>query len=237
MLWQAFGRWGGIAVPGGAGTGGSTPTFQSDGGMAELTSGTQIDVPYPVGVQANDIAFLHSHIADASHSQTINTPSGWNVAANRNFENLRTAQAVFWKRLSGSESGTVAVTSTGSLAAGNDTFEGVISVWRGAIASGTPYEDLGDAEATSANLTGASCTTTGPNRRVVYFGAHSATATATAAGGWTEAYDYQATNGIPNGALHCLSIEQASAGTVPATAHALSASKYWNVVSLALIPS
>lgn len=221
------------------GSGAPTPTFQADGGLSEL--GVSNPLPaYPGGIQADDIAFIHAHIHDSTSNNSIQTPAGWNVVLNHNLDTLRVAHGLFWKRLDGTESGSVEVFPTNAANAGSDTFEAVMSVWRGCIASGTPYEDMdsnfvpGPAD---ANMTGADCTTTGPNRRVVYFGGHSVDATVTPAVGWTEVYDYPAFNGNINAGLHCLAIEQASAGTLSGVTHTLSANRAWDVISLALIPA
>lgn len=236
MLWQAFGRWGGFAIPGGLGTGGPTPAFEDDGGLSELGASNPLPA-YPAGLQANDIAFIHAHIHDSVSNNSIQVPSGWTAVINHNLDVPRAAHGVFWKRLNGSESGTVEVFPTGAATGGSDTFEAVMSVWRGCIATGTPYEDANSNLNFGTTMTGASCTTTGPNRRIVNFCGGSAQSTATAASGWTEIYDYPASNGTPDGALHCYAIEKVSAGTLSGATHSLSASRARDIISLALIPT
>jgi hypothetical protein len=216
--------------------GGATPTLEGDGGIAGSATAS-IDVAYPAGVAANDIAFLHCYVDNAAGAQTIQTPAGWTLVDQEpQNANTSTSNALFWKRLTGSESGTQTVDPTTGLG-GSDSFCGCMSVWRGAVASGTPYEGLANNTGGSTTLTGAQVTTTGPNRRVLHFGGHSGTATATPAVNWTEAYDYQITNGTPDAGLKCYLIEQASAGAVGPATHTLSVGRGWQVIAVALIPA
>ena len=67
-----------------------------------------------------------------------------------------------------SESGTVTVTRTGSIA-GTDTLAALITVARGCIGTGTPYEGLANDTQQNANMTGPAVTTTGSNRTICHF--------------------------------------------------------------------
>lgn len=224
-----------FAVSGGAG---STPTSEGNGGLADNSdSAADPPVAYPAGLQAGDIALLHAYIDDPGGANSIATPAGWTLIAHElQNADASTANALYWKRLTGSESGTVSITS-GSGHAATDSFCGVMSIWRGCIASGTPYEGLANNTGGSTTLTGAAVTTTGANRRVLHFGGHSGTATATPAATWTEVYDYETNSGSPNAGVKCYAIEAASASTVGPATHTLSIGRGWQVIAIALIPA
>lgn len=217
------------------------PTLVNIGALAtNASSPDPVDAPYPAGLAANDIALLHTFMYDQSgSSQTINTPSGWTLLSQGKAGNgvdNGFPHAIFWKRLTGSESGTVGVVaSAGHLAA--DCLMGRISVWRGCITSGNPYEQLGtnNVEGTTA-MTGSSVTTQGDNRTVLNLCACDGATTSTPASGWTEEYDSTTGSGT-GGAIKLYSIQRLTAGTYAAATHTLAAGRRWGVASFALIPA
>jgi hypothetical protein len=139
------------APPGGA------PAFGSAGSAAQAL-GTTINVPYPSGTAANDILVVFALTKDTVE---INTPAGFTEGGARNQGGLRAEW--FWKRATGSESGTLAVTK----ASGTNLFYGRMYRFTGATTSGTPYEAAAMTGAGGTTLTPADISTLGANRRVV----------------------------------------------------------------------
>jgi hypothetical protein len=236
MLWQAFGRWGGI---GGIPTlGAEPPVTQGDGGLADnATSNNPVNVPYPAGLFTNDIAFLQAAILDSLGANSVNTPAGWTKVGNYSLNGEVTHDhALFWKRLDGSESGTVTITAATAHEA-TDCLMGVMSIHRGAIAAGTPYEALGDNTGQSTSMAGDSVTTLGANRLILNFCVSDDDTLSAPAGGWTEKYDHLSISGSSDGALKLYSKVRAAAGAEAGATHTLATSERWQVISLALIPA
>jgi hypothetical protein len=227
----------------GGGGGGSTPALQATGTLVDNGANSDpVQVPWPVGVAADDIAILEAMIWDSTAANGINVPSGWTAVFNGQLGgSTASAHGVFWKRCAGTESGTQGITATSGHAA-TDTFCGIMSIWRGCKASGDPYEGLATNSSSasggnSVNMRGAAVTTTGANRRVVHYCANGRAESATPAAGWTENYDAATTNGTPDGSVHMYSKEKAAAGTEAAATHTLSGSRAWQTVAFALIPA
>lgn len=204
-----------------------------------LFSGLSITgvVDYPVGLWAGDIAFISSAIYDATTVNSINTPAGWTLVSQNDVAIVGYSHAVFWKRLSGSESGTVTLTTTNPFSDPVDTWVSAMGIWRGCVASGTPYEQLGSNTATNTSMAGTGVTTAGVNRTVLDFATCENDTLSAPAAGWTEQYDYTTTSGSPDGGLKLYSIERPAAGSYGAATHTLAASQRWQVTSLALIPA
>lgn len=218
---------------------GDPPTFEAVGTLDTNDSGPNpLDVPYPAGLQADDIAFLHCVINDSAAANSVDTPAGWTLVDQELLSGLNFGNhALFWKRLTGSESGTVTVNTAGSIGT-DDSFGGIMSIWRGAVASGTPYEGLANNTGQSTSMASAAVTTTGSNRTVVHFGATRGGASgATASAGYTEQYDQDHGTGTVDLGLMCFSIERASAGIQAAATHTIANSLRWQVMALALIPA
>lgn len=217
--------------------GGSPPTYQANGGLVDNgTSSNPVNVPYPAGLQANDIAFLQILLFDAAGGDSINTPSGWTLVSHQLLNGTAGTQGVYYKRLNGSESGTVNITSALGHAA-NDCFAGIITIFRGCVASGTPYESLANNAGQSVNMAGAAVTTAGANRTVLNFCACDDDTLSAPASSWTEQYDLTSTSGVSDGGLKLYSITKASAGLLAGVTHTLAASERWQVAALALIPA
>jgi subtilisin family serine protease len=143
------------APPGGA------PLFGSAGAAAAALA-TSIDVPYPSGTAANDILVLFVVTKD---TVDINTPAGFTEGGSRSQTTLRAEW--FWKRATGSESGTLTVTK----ASGTNLLFGRMYRFTGAATSGTPFEAAAATGAGGTTLTPVDIATTGPNRRVVVLAA------------------------------------------------------------------
>lgn len=218
--------------------GGTPPTYRNNGGLDDNgTSNANIDVPYPAGLQANDIAFIQAIYIPGIGGATISTPAGWTLVSHDNIDFVSYKHAVYWKRLDGSETGTVTVTTSAGVASPNDDFAGVMSVWRGCVASGTPYEGLANNNATSASMIGSSVTTSANNETILNFCATDTNSASSPAASWTEQYDLISISGVSDGGLKVYSIEKASAGALAGVTHSLAGSSRWQVKSLALIPA
>jgi hypothetical protein len=125
----------------------------------------------------------------------------------------------------------VAITGT------NDHKAGVMSIIRGCLATGTPYEGLGTTTGNSTNPTGSAVTTTGNDRLVVNLIAKpNTTLNTTPAAGWTEQFELSGSTSFPRSddlAWHDKVVS--SATTEPAEATTASSSR-WRMDSLAFLP-
>ena len=138
---------------------GTAPAFGS-AGAAAAALGTSISVPYPSGTSANDILLLLVMTRD---SADVNTPAGFTQGGART-QNSSLRAEWFWKRATGSESGTLNVTKV----SGSALLFGRMYRYTGAITSGTPFEAGAQGGAGSnATITPVDITTQGANRRVV----------------------------------------------------------------------
>jgi subtilisin family serine protease len=137
----------------------TSPVFGS-AGAAAAALGTSIDVPYPSGTSANDILLLLVMTRD---SADVNTPAGF-TAGDARGQNSGLRAEWFWKRATGSETGTLNVTK----ASGSALLIGRMYRFTGAAVSGTPFEAAAQGGAGSnATITPVDITTQGANRRVV----------------------------------------------------------------------
>jgi hypothetical protein len=235
MLWQAFGRWGAFA---GVQTGGGVTPIYGDDEFYDLNTdaggGSDLVITYPAGPQSNDIAFIHVVTAEGQGiGHNIECPSGWTEAHEGTYrDNFR--HALFWKRLTGSESGTVTITITGGST--SFTVAGTITYWRGCVASGTPYEGLANAGGENGTVVSSAITTTGPNRRVLCFTNTDELNNPTPGSGWSQQFAYNTDQGPEAGCtVQCLQREQASAGSIGAGSHSVDSAR-WGSITLALLP-
>jgi len=200
-----------------------------------LGGGSQsLAIPYPSGVLAGDIAFIHIMVIQVSSPVTLTLPSGWNEAAHERF-NGAYHHYLLWRRLDGSESGsvTVAISAGGS----SSSRFGVMSAWGGCVATGDPFESLVNNEgaSNSANCVSAAVTTTVDNEYILNFVGRSETATSfTPPSGYTEAYDVNNTVGGDGSLTQNYKIA-ATAGVQGASTTVAGTSGRWGVISLALI--
>ena len=135
----------------------TAPAFGSAGAAAAALAST-INVPYPAGVAANDILVV---LVLTKDTVDISTPSGFTEGGARDQTSLRAEW--FWKRATGSESGTLTVTK----ASGANLLFGRMYRFTGVTTSGNPYEAAAVTGGTTSTLTPADVTTLGADRRVV----------------------------------------------------------------------
>lgn len=125
------------------------------------SSGTTLTITYPSGIEKDDVLILHWS-QRGSNTMTI---SGWDTIGGENNSGLQFSSYYFWKRASGNESGTFNVTSSSS-----EVQIAIISVWRGCIGIGKPFEgvDFEDITSSSSHPSPA-ISTLGKNRTVALF--------------------------------------------------------------------
>jgi hypothetical protein len=174
----------GFCIPMVVGAAAAEPTFVAAGTVA--TGSTSLSIPYYAGLQANDIAIVW---AGCGSGPTFGTITDFTAVTPVTVDNC--VSGLFWKRLNGSESGSVSLSLTGGAQA-----VGVMIGIRGAITTGTPYEghantteDNGDATVAGPNLT-----TSGVNRLGIRFGyndagQNNASQASTQPSTWTERVD------------------------------------------------
>jgi hypothetical protein len=193
-----------------------------------------------VPVAALDIAFIEVVLVDSTATNSVNTPVGFLPVDQQplySAADTATKVAVFWRRCDGSELGTVNITCAGGHA-GTDTVTAVMSVVRGAVPGGTPFEGLNTAIATSSGMVGEAVTVTGANRLIMHFCGEFTTTSATPAAGYTEQYDYQDGSGTGECGIQLYTKQRtAGAGTEASAMHSLSGTKHWRSISLAVIPT
>jgi subtilisin family serine protease len=137
----------------------SAPAFGSAGAAAGAL-GTTINVPYPAGINANDLLVL---LVMTRESADIATPAGF-TAGDARGQNGGLRAEWFWKRATGSETGTLTVTK----ASGSALLYGRMFRFTGAATTGTPVEAVAQVGVgNNATMAPADITTQGPNRRVV----------------------------------------------------------------------
>lgn len=228
---------------------GATPTFVAAGTVSGASTATGVaqSVSYPAGLLANDILIIQISYNDPN--LTTDPTISWSIPTG--FTAMGSAVTVlgmtgvmFWRRATGSETGTVSSTRTGGFSAGDRYNIAQMTAWRGCKTSGDPFEALASNTKTDATMVGSSVTTTGANRRVVAL--HNQQAfdrtlegplTSTPATGWTE--DSEQSNGATAGygTVVASSIEKAAAGSQAAESRTLSAARRTITFSFALIPA
>lgn len=100
-------------------------------------------VPVPTGAASGDIAVVGIYIED---TVTITPPSGFTLKSDlRTSATTRGGLVVYWKRLTGADSGTYSFTWSGTPWRG-----AVCGLWSGRVASGDPFDGtVGTAESTT----------------------------------------------------------------------------------------
>lgn len=147
----------GIAGFSSSATGGSSPpTFVAAGTAGTGSNANSISPGYPAGIAANDILILTVMIRDNAGAATVSTIGDAGFT-----QFLRRTQRGdlyvyhYWKRATGSESGTTTITFSEVAEAGIQ--HSVIAAYRGCKATGTPYEGL------TARLQDSTTAVVGPN--------------------------------------------------------------------------
>lgn len=126
------------------------PEYIASGTLVSQTSGT-INVPYPAGLLADDVALVQVVVLDVINVGW-NTPAGWALINTRTLNsNAHLLMALFYKRLTGSESGSQTFTTSAGGGSSTDNVTGIMSIFRGCHATGFPYDST--ATSTAGNDT------------------------------------------------------------------------------------
>lgn len=132
----------------------AAPYVASKGTASAVTTGASTPT-YPASIVANDIIFLLAISHQPVSIGVIDTPSGFAEVAQGTYQNNSSVNqgraALFWRRASGSLSGTVSVTRTGDTGTDGVFYSQIYRVV-GAVTSGDPWDaattDYGPGNAT-----------------------------------------------------------------------------------------
>ena len=216
------------------------PAFQTTGGTAGSSGINNTDVAYPTGIQTGDILLLFVQLEDASGNASITGVTGsWNTVDAIAYDvSSDMTGALYWKRATGTETGTENVALSESV--DTDCLRANITRFSGCIDNATPFEGAAhNASGLTGSLSGSDVTTTGPNRLVVtFFGCQNrnTAGTETNTNGWTEAWATSTVSGN-DASESCNYITATSAGLVSACTRTRSASCVYISFTLALIPA
>lgn len=202
----------------------AAPTWVSNGTFVEGVGGNAT-VGYPASPQADDIIFLFVH---ANSSPTIGSVTGSFSAVGAQVDSGTHGARLYWLRATGSETGNVTVTISGNTVSG-----AVMSLFRGAITSGTPYEDYDTAASTGSTSTSASITTSVDETLGIRWGGNVNASAGNPPDGWDERFENTASGGADM-TIDTNTIETAT--TEAATSRSLGSSMAWIVLTLALKP-
>lgn len=212
--------------------GAAAPAWRSSNVIAGAVA-TSLALPYPAGIAANDILLVRLS-SDVGTGTNLNTPTDFTAIGSEVDEGTTFVGNVFWKRATGSESGTLTI-SQSSGGGGSDVFMGTMHAISGCVASGDPIEDTDVAHITDDELTSGTVTTLGANRLIVQLWAISDNLVGDPTAPYTE--NYEITTGLGSDGAHAFcSAEKASAGVSDVDARTIAASTPMMVFTLALKP-
>lgn len=185
----------------------TSPAFVSVGGVETFPSGNHTGFPVPAGVSgvATQIVIVAFYVEDSS--TIITPPAGFTEVGGSPVDAPLYNIRAYWKRPTAAD--------TGIYDFGFDALTGIQGralLFSGCVSSGDPIEGgIGfvDVDASFTSTPGASTTTSGPSRRVVWIVADGANSGVTFPGGWTEHIDI--------GYLAVASAPVSVAGLVPAS--------------------
>jgi len=209
------------------------PAFVADG--VWTTNAGIAAVPYPAGLAADDVLILTTmRYASSGGHDTITASGAWTLMIPQVVGVTGQDFAIFWKRATGSESGTINVNS--SLAGAGSYNGGIIAAYRGCVETGDPFEDADFTQNTagSANTAGPDVTTTGPQELVVASTLLDNDSSSAQPSGWTDNWNYVNAGGLGSASFGA-SRTQAAAGTVSGIVRAANSDR-WCVFGFALIP-
>ena len=205
------------------------PQNRGFGGMYAVNGATSVDVPYPRHISEDDLLFA---VCIGEDTGAWNTATGWTIV-DQYTDGSAYSAALYYKRATGSESGSQTFSGTDSCLRG-----GKIYHFDSCADTGTPYEDATEAYGTGSPVTISSITTTDDNELGVCFMAIEDNVTVTANAGtveWDEAAEGCDAEGTDLGtAIYKYKI--ASATTTTARSCLLWGNDNWASWTLALLP-
>lgn len=226
-----------IIVSKGSGGGGGGAGLSFVGASSAPTPGTgsgtrTLTADFPSGLESGDIALLNMTSLHGVGPSTLTLPAGWTLGLEATLAGAYWAGFI-WKRLDGTETGNQSV----DIAVGSGTSSvrlGAMSVWRGCVAAGTPFESLVNKEQNSANAIAADVTPTVGSQIVVNMIGVDNDVTATPPAGYTEAFDHNTISGYDTTvSQNYIAVE--AAGAIGEQTTVLSASARNGVMSVALL--
>lgn len=211
------------------------PTYIGAGALVARTGTGSANIPYPAGIQANDILVVIGEGSDGFPG----APTGFTSKAISTLGSAGTTCQVSWKRATGSESGNLAHDDGGNIV---DHWMARMFCFRGAVTSGDPFNQVNTSNSTSStSVTFPTVTTTADNCLILNCLTWAADNAGPLAGAPTNASlanlaeraDGGATNG-DGGGIVLITGEKATAGAVSGTTLTLSTSSGQGRVTLAL---
>lgn len=198
------------------------------------TASTPLTADFPASVLVNDVAIVPVELSDNCVTGDFSA-SGFTVASAVNPASSGWTQAFLWKRCAGTEGGT---TLSVAMSTGAINRIGVISVYRGCVTSGTPYEGLVSSNTTTGTtIVAPDLTTSGTDRLGILLSSHKdSSQTVTGATGWSQDWIYDNHTGSGRQAIG-YSRTIASAGTVTGVTLNYGFSAAGTCIALALIPA
>lgn len=217
------------------------PTYVASGSQVENGTSKTLSVPYYAGLQVNDIGIIQigGYAGGFGSGFTYPALTGWTAIGNVSHSDGGTRKAdqgLYYKRLTGSESGTESITLTGgSSGAGEYVVVGRMFGIRGCITSGTPYEGLGS-NSGLGGAASASIVTTGSSRLLLRLQMDEDGGGNSPPSGYTERHEETETFfGVMTPALDTK--EMAASGTESATTRTIGGGISFVVQTLAMIPA
>lgn len=203
----------------------SAPNYEDKGAYNAYGGQVTNNVAYPATINANNILII---LVQAFGDRTATTPTNWNSLASTS---ANRSVFLFWKRATGSETGTETVTMSASV---NST--SIMMRFSGCVTSGTPYEELvnGGHVSTNTQDTGA-MTTTGAFRLACAIHTLSAAYTPTTPSNYT--LEFNEIQSGSNTSMNLFSQEVTIAGSVGAETVTTSSSSDRFMQTFALIPA
>lgn len=208
---------------------GTVPAFQALGTTA--TGFASTSAPGFPAVVINDIGLLS---VGSDGSGVITCPAGWQPVGNGQVAvDAGFSAAAFWRRMDGTETGTVTVTR--SVAAANLFFGARITTYRGCVPDGVPFETATATTGTSTTATGPALATSGVNRLAVTLWAWGNAGVSTADAAWTVVYQVNSTAG-DDGSLAAERLTATTPQRIAAPSRTLTGSEPYVAFGLALLP-
>lgn len=209
---------------------GDPPDYEGNGGYTLGVEG--VELPYPSGVEANDILIIQYWGYDAQSTHNLTIPDGWTSFYSNNITVYRFE--FLWKRADGTETGNLSITATGV-----EDVKAIMSRWSGCIGSGTPTETDATLAIYTTNDSAYTrqITTLAPNRLAVCMVTVVDNITLGAMTNYGEVYDLNDAGGVIDGSAMCVTLDVANAGIVPADGGALSGTDQHLTLTFALKPT
>lgn len=185
------------------------PTYQSTGTYGSSSGGvpqTSVACGVPSGVVADDIVVLTAYVSlDGGINPVATPPAGFTAAENAPISAQFNRNAVWWKRATGSESGTYTISYDVATYS-----EAAAMRFSGCVTSGNPFDSPTNAAFNNTSSTASAAvtvTTLGADRVLVH------SATNWSGGTWTPSSGFTTRASGGFGVLHAATKDQAVAGS------------------------